>query len=152
MTVETKPRFPLNIPGRIVMPYRYAAGAVGSRFLTELRDNCRIMGIRCPTCSAVYVPPRSTCIHCFEKLSEWVELSGVGTLQTFTIVNYSLPVHPLPPPFIYGIILLDGASTGITHFVNEITAEKLAVGIRLEAVFREKRQANILDIAYFKPV
>jgi len=58
--------------GKIHIPNTYSAGAMGSRFLIELRDNERIMGTRCPTCNLVYVPARSVCKDCFGKLSEWV--------------------------------------------------------------------------------
>ena len=151
MNTVTKPTIPLSIPGRIIMPYRYAVGATGSRFFVELRDNKRIMGIKCPSCKRVYVPPRSTCMHCFEKLNEWVDLPAKGVLQTFTSVHYSLSVHPVPAPLMYGIVILDGASTGLTHFISEAETEELKIGMRMEAVFSEERRGTILDIAYFKP-
>ena len=152
MNQETKPNTPVSIPGAIIMPYRYYAGATGSKFFVELRDNKRIMGIRCPQCNRVYVPPRSTCVHCFAKLDEWIELDGRGTLESYTIVHYPLPVHPLSPPFAYGIIKLDGADTGLTHFLGEFEPEELEIGMRVKPVFKEKREGSILDIKYFKPL
>jgi uncharacterized OB-fold protein len=149
---ETRPKEPLSIPGAIVMPYRYAAGDTASRFFIELRDNTRIMGTRCAQCNHVYVPPRATCVHCFGTLDEWVELDGRGTVQSYTTVQYALPVHPLDPPFVYGIILLDGATTGLTHFLGEVESEKLKIGMRVKPVFKEQREGNILDIKYFKPI
>jgi len=134
------------------MPYRYAAGPVGSRFFIELRDNKRIMGIRCPQCDRVYVPPKSTCICCFNKLDEWVPLDGKGTLESYTVVHYSLPVHPPLPELIYGIIKLDGADTGLTHFLSEIEPQELRTGMRVEPVFKENRAGTILDIQYFRPL
>lgn len=152
MEGETKPKAPLSIPGAIVMPYRYAAGATASKFFIELRDNKRIMGTKCAQCSRVYVPPRSTCVRCFNKLDEWVELDGRGTVESYTVVYYSLPVHPLQPPFAYGIILLDGADTCLTHFLGEFEPEELRIGMRVAPVFKELRNGNILDIRYFKPL
>ena len=52
-------------------------GATGSYFFTELRDNKRVMGIRCPTCNRVYMPPRLSCPTCFNKMDEWEDLSEV---------------------------------------------------------------------------
>ena len=40
------------------MPYNYHAGFYYSRFLRELKDNKRIVGVRCPRCKKIYVPPR----------------------------------------------------------------------------------------------
>jgi len=152
MKSETRPKAPVSIPGAIIMPYRYAAGATASKFFIELRDNKRIMGTRCPQCNRVYVPPRSTCIRCFSKLEEWVEIDNQGTLESYTVVYYSLPVHPLQSPFAYGIIQLDGADTGLTHFLGEVKLDELKVGLRFKAVFKENRMGNILDIKYFKPI
>ena len=139
-------------PGRIVMDYHYAMGGVGSRFLTELRDNQRIVGICCSECGRVYVPPRLTCARCFRNMEHWVTLSGRGTLDSFTIVHYSEPHHPGPPPVAYGLIHLDGADTGFVHLLSEVDPGRLSIGRRVEPVFREKREGNILDIRYFRPI
>jgi uncharacterized OB-fold protein len=142
----------LVFPGRIIMDYKHAAGKAASKFLTELRDNKRLLAIKCPVCQKVYMPPRLTCKTCFANMSEWIELEGSGTVLTYTIVNYAEPVHPVEAPVIYGIIQLDGADTGFVHFLNEVEPEELRVGLRVKPVFKEKREGNILDIRYFKPI
>ena len=136
--------------GQIYIPNTYSAGAVGSRFLIELRDNKRIMGIRCPTCNRVYVPARSVCKDCFAQLNEWVEVSDKGTLLTYTICHQPNRVQPMEPPLIYGIIQLDGADNGFVHMLGGVDPEQLRIGMRVQAVFKEKREASILDIKYFK--
>jgi len=138
--------------GKIFIPNIYTAGAVGSRFLIELRDNKRIMGTRCPACDKVYVPARSVCKYCFAQLDKGIEVSDTGTVETYTVAGQQNGVQPVDPPIIYGIIQLDGASTGLVHMLSEIEFEKLAVGIRVKAVFNEKRVGSILDIKYFKPL
>jgi hypothetical protein len=138
--------------GQIYIPNTYSAGAVGSRFLIELRDNKRIMGIRCPTCNRVYVPARSVCKDCFAQLNEWVEVSDKGTLLTYTVCHQPNRVQPMEPPLVYGIIQLDGADNGFVHMLGEIDPEQLRIGMRVQAVFKEKREASILDIKYFKPL
>jgi uncharacterized OB-fold protein len=138
--------------GQIYIPNTYSAGAVGSRFLIELRDNKRIMGIRCPTCNRVYVPARSACKDCFAQLNEWVEVSNKGTLLTYTVCHQPNRVQPAEPPLVYGIIQLDGADTGFVHMMGEVEPEQLRIGMRVQAVFKEKREASILDIKYFKPL
>jgi len=140
------------IPGKIFIPNTYYAGPVGSRFLSELRDKKRIMGIRCPTCNRVYVPPRATCKVCFNKLEEWVEVSDKGTLLTYAIVRQPSPVQPVEPPFAYGIVHLDGADTGFVHLLGEVELDRLRIGMRVQVVFKEERVGSILDIKYFKPL
>jgi uncharacterized OB-fold protein len=127
-------------------------GAITSKFFIEIRDRKKILGIKCPQCNVVFVPPRSTCGRCFSLLKEWVEVSNRGTLQTYTVVHYPTPVQPVPPPLIYGIIKLDGADTGLAHLISETDYERLSIGMRVEAVFKEERAGNMLDIKYFKPI
>ena len=138
--------------GQIYIPNRYSAGAVGSRFLIEMRDKKRIMGTRCPTCNRVYVPARSICKDCFGQLDEWVEVSDKGTVLTYTVCNQPNPVQPVETPLVYGIIQLDGADTGLVHMLGEVDPEQLRIGMRVQAVFKEQREASILDIKYFKPL
>ena len=137
---------------RLVMPYRYFPGPTATRFFVELRDNQRILGIKCRTCGIVYVPPETICGRCFEKLHEWVEVGNQGVLQTYTTSHYTLPIHRNQAPRIYGIVKLDGADTGFLHHLGEVDVEALHIGMRMEAVFMEERAGNVLDIKYFRPV
>lgn len=138
--------------GQIYIPNTYSAGAVGSRFLIELRDKKRIMGTRCPTCNRVYVPARSICKDCFGQLDEWAEVSDKGTLLTYSVCHQASPVQPVEPPIIYGIVQLDGADTGFVHMLGEVDPEQLRIGMRVRAVFKGEREGSILDIKYFKPL
>lgn len=138
----------------IVAHSRYFAGQMGSRFYVSLRDDKKILGVRCEKCDKVFWPPRRTCGRCFSLLSEedMVEIGPEGTVETFSQVTYTEPVHPRQAPIIYGIIRLDGADTGLTHFIDEIEFEKVEIGMRVRPVFADTRNGNILDIAYFAPV
>jgi len=137
--------------GKIDIPNVYTAGAVGSRFLIELRDNKRIMGTKCPACNRVYVPARSVCKQCFAQLDEWVEVGDKGTLLTYAVAYEPSTVQSAKPPLAYGIVQLDGADTGLLHLLGEVDFEKLKSGMRMQAVFKDERSASILDIKYFKP-
>ena len=137
---------------RIKLPYNWWLGEVGSRFYREIRDHCQIMGIKCPQCKWVYVPPKENCPKCFSKMEEWVELSDAGNLMNYTVVRYSVPgIQAQEPPFVLGIIHLDGADSGFTHLVGEVDLREVKIGMRVKAVFREKRKGDLLDIQYFRP-
>jgi hypothetical protein len=138
--------------GQIYIPNTFSAGAVGSRFLIELRDKKRIMGMRCPTCNRVYVPARSICKDCYGQLDEWVEISDKGTVLTYATDYETKSIQPTGTPIIYGIIQLDGADTGFVHMLGEVDPEQLRVGMRVQAVFQKEREGSILDIKYFKPL
>jgi len=60
--------------GDMAMPYEWSIGLYGSRFFQEIREKRRFLGIRCPKCQKVLVPPRRICGPCFQKLDELVEL------------------------------------------------------------------------------
>ena len=50
-----------TVEGKLALPYTYFAGKLGSRFITTIRDQKKIMGVKCPACNRVYIPPRQTC-------------------------------------------------------------------------------------------
>ena len=143
---------PFEVDQRMVAHSNYWAGEMGSRFYIMLRDKKKIFGVRCPKCNKTFWPPRTTCVFCFSELDELVEIGPYGTLETFTIVTYSEPIHPRKAPFIYGIVKLDGADTGMAHFIGEVDFDKIHIGMRVQPVFAKERKANILDIKHFKPI
>jgi uncharacterized OB-fold protein len=151
-----KPTTPVIFSGHTVYTHKFEAGSTGSRFLRELRDNKKIMGLKCPDCNKVYVPPRSTCKECFGKLDQWVEVGPEGKLLTYTVLRVARDAEKdtlkKQLPVAYGIIKLDGADTGFVHMLGEVDLDNIKIGMRVKAVFREdERKGNILDINYFKP-
>ena len=143
---------PMVHKSRIKVPYSWSVGDTGSRFLTEIRDHGKILGKRCEGCQSVFVPPRKMCPRCFQDTGPWVEVGPQGKLTAFTVVRYDTGLSPMKAPVVYGIIELDGATTGLVHLLDEIPLETIAPGMRVEPVFREDRTGHILDIAYFRPV
>jgi uncharacterized OB-fold protein len=98
------------------------------------------------------VPAISFCYACFKPINEWVEVKPEGTLTAYTMVYQSEPPYPVKTPFAYGIIKLDGADRGMVHIIGEVTPKNLKIGMRVQAVFKDKRVGSILDIKYFKPI
>ncbi|MFA5374151.1 MAG: Zn-ribbon domain-containing OB-fold protein [Dehalococcoidia bacterium] len=156
-TTPMKPTAPVIFSGHMVYNHKFESGRTGSRFLRELRDNKKIMGLKCTNCNKVYVPPRSTCKECFSSLDKWVEVGTEGKLLTYTVLRVARDaekdVLKKQLPVAYGIIKLDGADTGFVHMLGEVDLDNIKIGMRVKAVFREdERKGNILDINYFKPV
>ncbi len=141
--------------GEAEQPFRWSAGADGSKFLTEIRDHKRFMGIRCPKCGKVYVPIRRVCGPCYVEMDELVPVSDEGSIVTYTVVQFGF-VDPStgtqkPVPYCYAVIHLDGSDSYILHFVDETDPEKLKIGARVKAVFEDddKRTGSLLDIRHF---
>lgn len=140
------------VEGKLALPYKYFAGRTGSFFLTALRDEKKILGVRCPECKKVYVPPRSTCErHVTTRLTEWVPLSGEGVVTAFTVVRYAEPYQPVKPPYILALIKLEGADTAFAHIVKGLPASEMRVGLPVKAVFAKATTSTILDIDHFAP-
>ena len=81
-----------------------------------------------------------------------VELSDQGTVLTYTVCSQPNPVQPSKTPLTYAVIQLDGADNGMVHMLGEVEPEAISIGMRVQAVFKEERTGNILDIEYFKPL
>jgi len=140
------------VEGKLALPYQYLAGKTGSKFLISLRDDKKLLGIKCSKCNKVYVPPRLECeIHPGEKCTEWVELPGTGEVTSFTVVRYAEPYQPFKPPYILGLIKLDGADSGIVHVIKDIAPKQMKVGLKVRAVFAKKATDTIMGIDHFEP-
>ena len=139
--------------GDAFQPFNWSMGKYGSRFLRELSENKRIVGIRCGKCGTVYVPPRLVCGPCYAAMDEIVPLTGEGVINACTIVRFSF-VDPAtgvsrPVPYGAGFVKLDGADNSLPHFFDSADPQKVKVGARVRAVFEEERTGGIMDIKHF---
>lgn len=140
------------MPGKMAIPNQYFAGRVGSKFIISLRDSKKILGVKCPKCDKVYIPPREYCEKDFSKLDDnWVELGNEGIITNFTVVNYNDKHLPRRAPYILALIKLDGADTPFAHIVEGIDPEQVEIGMRVQAVFAKETTNTILDIDHFEP-
>ena len=142
----------MSLDGEIQISYQWSLGKAGERFFTELRDNKRIMGTKCRQCGRVLVPPRIFCEECFVDEIEWVEVQPIGKLITFGDCYFSTDGKALDEPWMLGIVRLNGSDGGFIHFIREARSEDLNIGMPMEIVFKEKREGNIMDILYFRPL
>jgi len=141
-----------GVEGKLALPYTYFAGRTGSRFITTIREQKKIMGLRCYNCVRVFVPPRQTCERCMADISQnWVELPGTGTVENFTVVRYQDRHLPRKVPYVLALIRLDGADTPLCHIVSGIFPEDVKIGLRVKAVFADEASGTILDIDHFAP-
>jgi len=142
-----------TVEGKLALPYSYFAGRVGSKFITTLRDEKKIKGVRCDTCGKVFVPPRQTCEKCMEDIRDkWVDIESKGKVVNFTVVRYSDGHLPRETPFVLAMIHLAGADTPMVHILEGVDADKVNIGMDVEAVFADKTTNTILDIDHFEPV
>jgi len=140
---------PLEVPDKMEVCFKYSLGGQ-SRFFRELRENRKILGARCSSCSKVYCPPRSSCPRCYSR-TEWVELPGTGTVVACTVQHYTTSAFIKKVPFICAYIRLDGSDFLLMANMEVEDVTRIHPGTRVQAVFREERHGAITDF-FFKPV
>lgn len=136
---------------KIKVPYTWSVGDTGSRFLRALRDDKKLLANKCPKTGQVFCPPKLNSPYSLEPITEWLELSGTGTVTTFTERSYDSRAALPDAPRIYALIQLDGATQQLPHLLGEVDFKDVKIGLRVEPVFKETRDGHILDIAYFRP-
>lgn len=128
--------------GAIRIPFKYAAGRTGSRFLIAMRDGMRILASRCSACARVAVPLRAFCPACGGDELADVEVGPGGIIVAWTETadagNYAL-------------VRLDGADTAFLHRLLAAPSG-YCIGQRVRVRFAASRRASILDIEGFEPV
>ena len=139
------------------LKYSWSSGKAIGRFLTGLRDG-ELWGRRCTGCGRTMVPPRMYCEECFRPTEEWVALQDSGRVVTYSVsyVNSDASRREGEEPIVVAVVEIDGASPmmGMLHVLGEVTLEELAVGMRVRAVWkpRRDRRGAITDIRYFRPI
>ncbi|MCS7118159.1 MAG: Zn-ribbon domain-containing OB-fold protein [Thaumarchaeota archaeon] len=147
----------LYIPAKWDVEFLHSAGEFTTRFLQNLKEK-KIYGVRCPRCNRVLLPPRRVCDRCFVETTDWVEVSDVGTLQSFCVVYRKFWGLP-DPPYAIGVFKLDGSDEALVHFIGGVDLtdptkleEVVKIGRKFRAVWAEERRGHILDIKYFEPM
>lgn len=147
------PRKLRHLEGDMEVDYIYTAGVAGERFFKTLRDEGKLMATRCDKCGITYMPPRLYCDRCFAELDKWLEAPTTGTVQTFTVTHEDTDGNPLPEPVVLAFIQIDKTDGGLIHKIGGTKQEAVKIGMRVEALFKEKakRTGALTDIQYFKP-
>lgn len=134
--------------------YAWDCGKAIGRYLEGLKEG-KILGVKCPKCERIMVPPRIFCEWCFVLVEDFVELKDTGKINTFSISYITWDMKKLEKPQIPAVIEIDGASVGygILHLVSEVDPKDVKVGMRVKAVWKDEkeREGKITDIKYFKP-
>ena len=101
----------------------------------------------------MYFPPREADPATGKQLDEFIELSDVGTVTTFAIINIPFPGQRIKPPYVAAYVLLDGADIAFQHLVSDIEADEVRMGMRVQAVWRPREEwgFGIDNIEYFRP-
>lgn len=134
-----------------VLEYTYtrSVGQVIGMFLAGLREG-RISGVR-TAAGRVIVPPTEYDPETGEACDELVEVGTSGVVKTWAWVAESRARCPLPGPFAWALVQLDGADTAMLHAVDAGSIEQMHTGMRVRVRWAAERTGRIEDIACFEP-
>jgi len=142
-------RGPLTAPYVLEYTYRRSVGPVLGRFLGGLRDG-QILGARTAS-GRVIVPPSEHDPDTGDAVGDLVEVGQAGVVTTWSWVESPGPKHPLPRPFAWGLVRLDGADTAMLHAIDAGSVDAMRTGMRVRVRWRPARTGEIADIACFEP-
>lgn len=144
------------------LSFKESCGLRLSKFFGVLRDEAKILALRCPECKRVIFPPRAVCGFCRigvgEREEDWFTLSDTGSVISIILATErevdrntgKIVGKPNPCAF----IRLDGGDnwTVLVHYLEMVDPDDLKVGLRVKAIWkpRQERKGKISDIDYFK--
>lgn len=160
----------------ITVPYQWTCGPIYGLFLGGLKEK-QLLGFKCDPCNKVFCPPQETCPQCGEAFDpeNYKELGDQGEVISFTrieenffgpppdpeylrkrIAPADLDEHPLiwPPDVPYTLVMvrIDGADNAFLHLASGDEAEKLSVGCRVKALWKEEGEGYLLDLDGFSVI
>jgi uncharacterized protein len=131
---------------------QHTASLPESAYLRALQDG-KLLGGRTGNNGKMYFPAREADPATGKALDQFVELPDKGTVTTFAIINIPFAGQRIKPPYVAAYVLLDGADIAFLHLIQEIDADDVRMGMRVEAVWkpREEWGLGIDNIEYFRP-
>jgi uncharacterized OB-fold protein len=91
----------------------------------------------CGHCGFTGYPPVPRCPRCHGGQLTWREVSGRGTVHSFTVVHHS--VHPVTAnalPYVLVLVSLDEGPRMLTN-LRDCAAEEVRVGLEVEVTFED---------------
>ena len=104
-------------------------------FAVHLKDG-RMMGSRCTSCGRTSFPPRADCPACMSGEFELQEVSGKGTLYTYTRIDAAPSGFEDVVPFTIAVVDLEEGGRLLGWLGETIDPEKLDIGMPVQVVPR----------------
>ncbi len=140
---------PLIVRQKIDIPFRYTCGLALDRFFRGLRDGV-LWASRCDRCRRRSFPPTSFCSRCWQPVTEFFEITGRGTVLSFTRIDRPPPeLQGASLPVYFALLALEGADSRFVHLVRPAT-NGLRLGDAVEAVWSRERSGTIRDLEGFR--
>ena len=99
----------------------------------------KLCAAECTSCHHLMLPPRLVCPNCGSTKTKWRQLSGKGTLRSFTVIHVAPTTHAQEAPYIVAVVQLEEGPSITARLVgvDPLKPEELHVGTPLTADFQE---------------
>jgi hypothetical protein len=117
-------------------------------FWTGGRDGQLVLE-RCSTCDRLFHPPGPICPNCYARTVESAVVSGLGRVESFTVVRRPW-IPGYDPPYVVARVIL--AEQSDLHLVTNIVnceQGELRIGMEVEVVFEQRGDVSV---PMFQPV
>ena len=116
-------------------------------FARHLRDG-RIMASRCASCGHLAYPPRADCPECLSGEFAFQEISGKGTVLTYTRIEAAPAGFESEAPYVVGVV--DLAETGrlLAWFGESIAEAEIAIGMPVQVIPRLCEEQEEIRVYY----
>ena len=129
--------------------YRHSLGK-SSKFFLGLKEG-KLLATICDVCGAVYMPPRAVCPKDL-SVTRWLELSGLGQLESWTLCPYPVSYARTETPYILAYVRLEGTESLFLHQLRGVKEADLQHGLNVKTVFSQHAENHPLEYIWFEPV
>lgn len=110
----------------------------------------RFLARRCPRCRVTFFPPRPLCPECLAGELEWTELSGRGTLHSWTRIQSTCA--QFDAPYDLGLVDLEGGVGRVLgRIVNAEGDRQPRIGMPVRMTFVEMSTGFTLYAVELEP-
>ena len=126
-----------------------------NRWTEPFWEGCRqkrLLLARCADCGHARMPPTPFCPRCQSQRVDWSELSGQGTVYSYTVVARAiLPGMEAHLPYVPAVVSLEGAEGArLISNIVDVEIEALYVGMPVRLVWDAAPEQGVA-IARFAP-
>lgn len=101
---------------------------------------------KCNDCGSVQFPPRHHCASCWEADLSWVDSTGKGQVESFTIVRRApLPDYADKVPYVVASVIVEEGPRMIATLTGE-TALDVAIGDPVTVAFEAQKGGDTLPV------
>jgi uncharacterized OB-fold protein len=98
----------------------------------------RLLVRQCASCGRAHFPPRPACPHCWSDEVDWREVTGRGSIYSFSVVwENDLPPFASARPYVVAVVELDEGPRLMSTIISS-PASALAVGAPVAVEFVDR--------------